>query len=203
MKKKERIAINSLKELQLQMPRILQSAKGDSRLALAAAANPLLALERLGYDLSDKASAEIEPYARYGPKGLARLKELQSAIENQLGAKAYSLDKDALKKIMEKDSNPQGKAKSQTLSPLLDEALDVIFAPRRTQRKSDKGLEARLAKAHPALTLLFEYQHLQRQHPAFASKQQFEQLLEGKTWSPFTQIEFQLKSREDRRQRNV
>ena len=52
--------ISSLREIQLQVPRILENYADDQELALIALANPLAALEKIGYTFSPSARQEIE-----------------------------------------------------------------------------------------------------------------------------------------------
>ena len=52
--------ISSVHDMQMLMPRLLEKYGNDSELAYIALANPLAALEKLGYTVTDDAKADLE-----------------------------------------------------------------------------------------------------------------------------------------------
>src|ERR1700753_3827428 len=78
----------SLKELQLAMPRILEAHGNDATLTRIALVNPLLALERAGYSFSPEARREIEEHIRFGKSGAAKYRETVTALQEKLGREA-------------------------------------------------------------------------------------------------------------------
>lgn len=72
--------IDSLRDLQRLVPAIVKEINADERLALRAAANPLLALEELGYRLTPEVRTEAERRIRFAPQTIERLSQLSEAI---------------------------------------------------------------------------------------------------------------------------
>jgi hypothetical protein len=79
--------IDSIDSLRRRMRTIVEAVNADPSLALRASANPLLALEELGYELSDGLREEAELRARFGLDDVAALTSLRDDIERQLGRK--------------------------------------------------------------------------------------------------------------------
>ena len=82
----EKTQISSLKELQLQMPRIVEEYGNNNELTAIALANPLLALEKIGYTFSPEAKTEIENHVRFGKENASRYMMLKKNIEQSVGA---------------------------------------------------------------------------------------------------------------------
>lgn len=208
MPKKNSIRINSLKELQALMPDIVPEVNSNPSLALAAAANPLLALEHLGYKLSEQAIQEIGPYARFGPDGLKRLAELERQWSSQVGNQPLPVEKEAIRKFLsdtlktipdKKKSAKPGPVKTSDPKQI-DTALDLIFSRKRFRPEEEKKTDDSLASLHPALTIIRAYQKILSQRPAFASDEQFQKLLSGKSRSLATSVEFRLKARKEQKE---
>lgn len=70
--------ITDIAQLQEQIDRLLERFNADQPLAMAAAVNPLLALEELGYRLAPAVQREIERRSRYTKRQLARLETLRA-----------------------------------------------------------------------------------------------------------------------------
>lgn len=69
------------------MRSIVEAVNADPGLTLRASANPLLALEELGYKLSDGLREEAELRARFGLDDVATLTSLREEVVRQLGRK--------------------------------------------------------------------------------------------------------------------
>lgn len=76
----ERVVIDSWEQLQERVQDLLERINADSMLALAAAANPILALEELGFDINPAARDEIETRFRFHPRTAVRIRQLQDEI---------------------------------------------------------------------------------------------------------------------------
>ncbi len=85
----------SLHDLQLAMPRILEEHGDDIALTRIALANPLVALERAGYSFTPKAREEIEEHIRFGKNGAVKYNETVASLREKLG-KDVDLDDPAL-----------------------------------------------------------------------------------------------------------
>lgn len=202
------VKIGSLRELQLQMPRIVQALNANQALALAAATNPMLALEELGYELSPQARLEIEPYARFGPDNLQKLADLEAKIYGQLRVEKLPTNLAEARLIFEKMDSGLGKTvQQQSTKPpktgTIDAALSEIFALKTRSAVEEEKLLADLAALHPALPLLFESQKIHRQRPAFSDRDMFEKIKSGQKKTIFTKVEFRLRDSAERKQKQT
>jgi hypothetical protein len=75
----------SLKELQLALPRILEQHGANADLTRIALVNPIVALQRAGYTFSAAAQQEIEQHIRFGKEGAEKFRELSSSLHGLLG----------------------------------------------------------------------------------------------------------------------
>jgi hypothetical protein len=82
------------------MPTIVEAVNADPGLALRASANPLLALEELGYTLSDSLREEAELRARFDLDDAATLTSLRGDIERELGRKVDLGSADAVTRAL-------------------------------------------------------------------------------------------------------
>jgi hypothetical protein len=77
--------IDSWGQLQEQVASILEHLHARPALALAAAANPIYALQEMGHEIGEQAAAEIDERLRFGPRQRARLRELREAVFKEAG----------------------------------------------------------------------------------------------------------------------
>ena len=201
MKSTESIKINSLHELQLQMPRIVQAGNANPRLALAAATNPMLALEQLGYKLSPEAQKEVEQYARFGPDNLKRLAEIETELGTLLATKTIPANLiEARALFVERLGKPSAEKKTThkvSKSQELETSLEHVFASRVLPLDEETKLLADLSAQHPGLPLLFEYRKIHRQRRPFATQQVFDAILSGEKKLLVDKIEFKLNRHRD------
>ncbi len=73
-------SINSWEQLREQIASILAQLNSDRSLALAAAVNPLFALQELGYEIDPQSRSDIEERLRFEPRTAIRLRELRQSI---------------------------------------------------------------------------------------------------------------------------
>jgi len=76
----EKTVIDSLEVLHQHLPKIIEEINASPALALAAAANPLHAMEELGYQIAPQARAQIEDHIRFKPVAALRLANLRQQI---------------------------------------------------------------------------------------------------------------------------
>src|SRR5215212_7242156 len=77
--------IRSVEDLRRRVPAILRRVNAEPALALRAAANPLLLLEELGYEIPARLRPEIERRIRHTPEDAARLGELEQRLHHIAG----------------------------------------------------------------------------------------------------------------------
>jgi hypothetical protein len=72
--------VDSIDELTPDLPQLLERVNSDPRLALAAAVNPLLFLDEMGYALGPNVAAEIEERSRFSKTQIARRRKAIAQI---------------------------------------------------------------------------------------------------------------------------
>ena len=202
----EKGKISSLKELQQQMPRILEQHGKDPSLTLLAFANPLLALEKIGYSFTPDAKEEITAHVRFGKTGAATMQSLKEQIFAATGKPFDLRDAAALQQnlsavLSREDVNTdKPKARAAASGPqklaLPQAEIDVILASVKKPVKIEGGkvndpLEAYRSK-HAVIAPLLEYRKLEATHPQLAEKSVAEALVRQKDKFPLKNISFRM-----------
>jgi hypothetical protein len=190
-------SIDSIRELRRLVPSILERINADQALALRAAANPLLALDELGYRLTPAVRAEAERMVRF-PKGAReRLSTLEKEIFKHAGG-PFELDSPpALERVLFdqlKLTRPDGGA-------LLSAPAGP--AQRPIQAASARGMPvlgrdfvdplAPLAGRHPIMAPLLEYRRLDASRPKLAPRELYERIRRGDVKLPLVRLRARLK----------
>ncbi|RPD38312.1 hypothetical protein [Chitinophaga barathri] len=208
----EKGKISSLKELQQQMPRILEQHGKDPSLTLLALANPLLALEKIGYTFSPEAKEEITAHIRFGKTGAAKVETLKAQIFAVTGKPFDLRDAAALQQNLNavlsktaassevKPDKSIAKAKAAAPGPvklaLPKEEVDAILESVKKPVKIVGGkvtdpLETFSAK-HAVIAPLLEYRKLEATHPQLAQQSVAEALVKQKDKLPLRNISFRM-----------
>jgi hypothetical protein len=186
--------ISSVHDMQMLMPRLLEKYGNDTELAFIALANPLAALEKIGYTITDEAKVELENYARFGKQGAGRYNELTEKIFSLTG-QTFNLRDDAeTASVFEKLVNNNAKTsataakKASTTSNISDL---ILSAPQLVNDKwTDKLEDAK--DLHPAIPALIELRKLEGSVPRFADAATLEIIQQKKQSTPLTNITFRL-----------
>lgn len=93
-------SITSWSELQREAETIVERLNADQQLALAAAANPLLALAELGYHVEPGARAEIEERLRFKPDDAERLAQLRRRVVKEAGGPFDLTDDEEVRRVL-------------------------------------------------------------------------------------------------------
>lgn len=178
--------LNSWQEAQQQIGAILESLNANHSLMLAAASNPLLALQELGYEIAEDVHQEFEDRIRLGASGAKRLQSLREEIF-KIAGKPFNLN--------------SAEELSSTLSVLLKQKgaralsladarplLSVVSAP-----TAPDPLE-QMRDLHPIMGPLLEYRRLDASTPRFATRELYDEIRQGKHSLPITKITAHLKS---------
>lgn len=204
MAQKTNKQIGSLRTLQRNMPRVLKEGNANPALALAAVANPMLALEYLGYEIAPEARQEIELRARFGPEKADEVVALESAIFKAAGKEFDLTDGDAVQETVYALLQPATKSRAKgqkAKKQRVNHALDALrVSPTRVRiGKTAVDPLTEYTDLHPVLPLLVEYRLLERRHPRFASREVFDSILSGEMKTAVTGIKFRLQSRDRRK----
>lgn len=196
--------IQSLKDLQMRMPAIIQQYGSDNNFTQIALANPIVALERAGLQFTESAKDEIEHYVRFGREGLDKLHYLKEDIYKHLGGQIDLNNteqvSDALMRILPQANNEQSfEYEQQTKaaykpSPQLNR--DSLKKMLRTEPKQvDNDWQDDLqpySSSHAVLPLIIEYRKMQADNPRFAPPEQIPVIEEKLKKLPLKNVVFTL-----------
>ena len=162
--------LTSWNEVQRQESKILARLHAEPALTLAALANPLLALEDLGYQIEDNLKQEIEDRLRF-PENHVQVADLRKKILEMAG-KPFALN--SAESLHATLSSLLGKkvASSLTLSDTVP-----VFAVSGEQNVVDP-LEC-LEDAHPIVKALVQYRRLQATVPPFSTRDVYDDIRQG------------------------
>lgn len=182
----KRVKINSLDELQKKKLSIIRSINKDQNLALRAFANPLLALEEMGYDIAPDVQKDVERFLRFRPHEYKRLKELEKRVHT-LAGHAFDLDSiEEVEAVLFRDLKLSKQKGMQRLGPPDIFEMGAALAKGRKLQWSDP-LEP-LKKAHPIMDPLLAYRKLATSRPGFATKSLYMKLKTGERKLPISNI---------------
>lgn len=190
--------IRSMDALRRRVPSIVQRINADEALAMRAAANPLLALEELGYELDDDLKREVALRVRFDQRTIETLHGLSSRI-HELAGESFEIDSPAqlgavLFKRLELPALPpapqrvvvvEGTIAARSIDQRARTAADPLEIPRKVPGgvRPPDPLEA-LRGAHPVVGPLLEYRRLQGSVPALASRELYERIKRGEVNAP-------------------
>jgi DNA polymerase family A len=181
------ITISSWKEAQTIAPTVLERLNADPSLLMAAASNPLLALQELGYEMSPSFREEFVDLIRFGTRGAIRLRQLRKEIFSQAG-KVFDLDSPSeLERLLFEHLNlprPPSTAEIKALS-----APDFSY----TQQHKKDPL-ATLREQHPLVDLLLEYRRLNARAPGLAPREFYDEIRAGKHQIPVVSLRVRFKT---------
>jgi hypothetical protein len=179
--------ITDIAQLQEQVATLLERINSDRHLALAAAANPLLALEELGYRLAPSVRHEIERRSRYTRRQLVRLEALRAEFA-RLVPNFPLEDVDLL-------SAAQVRRLLSEVLDLPDERIprDLDIPPRPAPDPL-----APLADAHPVMPTLLGLRDIERRALRFASAERYRELRSGKRKLPIVALAGKVANRQTR-----
>lgn len=176
-----RTRINSMKALQELFPEILDQLRDDHRAMVAAMANPILALEDLGYELSPRVLVALEDRARFDKKMAAQRRRLRTKIFEAVG---HSFDLSSAEEV----SGVLSDLGVGTRAWVQKAVAQTKYRPScREQAKPSDPLE-RLKGKHPVVKLLLEYRRIDALTPPFASRRLYEETRTGKRSFAITAI---------------
>ena len=179
--------LGSWESAQQQIGQILAALNNNPGLMMAAAANPLLALRELGYEIEEGLEQEFEDRIRFGSHNAPKLAELRERVFKSAGRR---FDLDSPEALAHALSSLVKVQKSQrTFTPAETAAVPFTLGP---TRPSDPLEELR--NAHQIMEPLLEYRRMQASTPRFATKEFYDEIREKKRSHPVTSLVARLKS---------
>lgn len=205
---KQPTQINSLQELQRLMPRLLKETADQPSLLLAAAANPLLAVARLGYEVSPEAARAIEYRARFGESGGAAFEQLEADLFAAAGHPFDPADGPTLHRVLAEllPADEKQTAQKRPSAPAISrKQRAALLAAAESRPVGVPGQQpvrdplADFAEVHPTIPLLVTWRRMNLQSPRFASAEVFDRILAGELELPITEVTFTLQERSRRK----
>ncbi len=181
--------IDSWAQLQAQVDSILERLNADTGLALAAAVNPLYALEELGFQIAPHARADIEDRLRFRPRVAVRVRALREEIYRQAG-RPFDLDSaEELGRILFDRLGivpPRASPARLYLRPLVSEPGHR--GPTPDPLDSLRG-------AHAIIEPLLEYRRLEASEPRLAPRTLYDDVRRGRRRLGVLRVRGRLKRR--------
>ena len=192
--------ITSLKELQLMVPRILQQYGDNEQLAYIALANPIAALERIGFSFDPAVREEIEFRIRFGKQGSAKVTQFKKSIFKLTGKNIDINSPDSIQESLVEifsGNKSTGKAKKALLKSALDEKklqkiLDIISEPPQAFEDKVKDPLTAYIKDHPIIKEIVRLRKMDVIYPKLADEATINKILEVKDNIPIKNIKFRL-----------
>lgn len=177
------IDITDIAQLQEQVGKLLERVNADRQLALAAATNPLLALEELGFRVTPDVQREIARRSRYTRRQLVQIDASWPVLLKQ--APDFPRDIDLL-------SAAQIRRVLHATLRIPDERIprDLAMPP----RPAPDPLEP-LRDAHPALPALLDLREVERSALQFATPELYRKVRSGKLNLPVKAVAGKLAGR--------
>ncbi len=199
--------LTTMNQLQKLMPKILKEHGDNQKLQKAGLSNPILALEEIGYKLSNSLKKEVEYRVRFTLKNQQKLTEIRNKVNKITGRKVdlssgISIS-NSLKKLIKTKTIKSGKKIFETKS-LIEVAAKLpeinLF---KSKSKKDPLLVYR--GSHEVVSLLLEYRKIEASTPRLASKTIFNDLLKGSfknnTGINIKNVRFKMQDRATRKDR--
>ena len=183
--------ISTLSELRTRVPTILARINADPGLAVGAAANPLLALEELGEELSPSLKPVVERRVRFSREHARRLDSLAREVRDASGVRCDLDDPAELARMLFIDLGltPPGRRRQVTeVTPELRRLAEPLPFDPDPQRRDREDPLARLAGKHPAIAPLLAYRELDAFQPRLASQELYDEVRSGKHGVPVSNL---------------
>lgn len=191
--------INSLEELQRAVPLIVKAINADPQFGLRAAANPLLAVEELGYVLSAEVRLQAERRVRFNAEQIARMNDLEQTIY-ELAGQHFNIEApqelshvlfDTLKlPPIQLVAKPVTSAKA---SPPTAEGSGLTLTPHAVGHAPIPDPLEKRRGTHPVIEPLLEYRQIEASTARLAQPELYERIRKGAVQLPVTRIQIRLK----------
>lgn len=174
--------LRSWDEIRDKMPQIVARLNSNVALAVAAAANPFLALSELGYEVAPEAQADIEDRLRFSPDAAKQLGELRRRIYAAAGHPFAIESREELARVLFHELGITPYPDERGCIPPLPDASPL---PRfHVGQPSPKDPLEPLSRKHPILEPLLAYRRLDASAPRFASDDAYAALRKGEIAHP-------------------
>ncbi len=174
------VKINSFKAFHQLVPEIIEQVNRNNALAIRALANPLLAFEELGYELSDDVQKKVEQILRFDPKSRKKLNSLEKDVYETAGETFNIDDEGEVNKVLFKKLKLSRSKKTLHLN---EDNLMRLGKPHQWVDPLEN-----LHDKHPVMKPLLAYRALKAEPPGFASRRLYNQLKSGSLKLPVSKV---------------
>jgi hypothetical protein len=179
--------VSSLAELRRRVPGILEQVNAEPQLAMAAAVNPLLALDELGVVLTPELRAEVELLVRFSRDDARRHEELTAQVTELAGRHVDHTRAEDLHTLL-----------THELKVQLPDGVSCLPLPFVPGGKAAEDPLSRLdPAAHPILGPLIELRALEARQPRLADPELYAEVREGHKKLPISRIQGRLHQVDD------
>ena len=191
--------ISSLNQFQRVVPAIVKALNENPELALRAAANPLLAVEELGYTIAEGVRRDAERRVRFSQETVERLAKLEVQV-HEIAGEPFEIDSgealaivlfEKLKLAPPESGTPKQQRNAAQKAPDLRLVTDPL-PPRVVGHGPVEDPLEPLRAAHPVMEPLLEYRQLEASSARLASPELYERIHRGEVELPVTSIRVRL-----------
>jgi DNA polymerase I-like protein with 3'-5' exonuclease and polymerase domains len=177
--------INSWEDLQADVVEILTAFNNNKNLQIAALANPMLALEELGYSINPSIKLEIEDRLRFKTKAVVTFKALRETIYNAAGKTFNIRSQEELEHLLFEDLQ---------LVAFDDRGCPLPKHIRKKRKKEEIDDLAAYAELHPIIDSLLKFRELDTSVPPFCNRAEYMKIRSGEVRvNSFQKLHFRLK----------
>lgn len=170
----EKRYVKSWEDLQANMERILSELERDPNLVLAAAANPLLAVEELGFEIDPNIRDQLEDRLRFPTRDCAQLDSLRSEIFKLAGKKFDIRSPEQLHTVLFEDLG---------IVAYDEHGCKVRFAPAPFRKRINAPMEKdpleQLSGLHPVIESLIEFRRIDASAYPFSTQPDYKKIRAG------------------------
>jgi hypothetical protein len=185
--------VSSWDELRQQVVPALKRLNGDPALALAAAANPLHALEEIGITVAPEARSEIEDRLRFRPGEARRLGTLRASAAKIAGRRFDLGSDEEVGRVLFEDLGLK-RPRAAGAGERVQANLRAVEAGRPLARAERLPLET-LVGQHEIVDILVEYRKIDDSEPRLATREVYDSVRQGKVKLPVTRVRGRFKDK--------
>jgi DNA polymerase I-like protein with 3'-5' exonuclease and polymerase domains len=199
--KKESQQIASLSDLQRRVPSLIRAINADEQLAVAAAANPVFAIEELGFTISTELLPTLIRRIRFPLEIFNRLESLAAQI-HKLANQRFDVDSpvelervlfDELKLPRPEDQYAERSMAIQPTTVIQDKITAPLpYSMKKPESKPIDPLE-KLRGLHPVIEPLLEYRRLDATTPRLVTREAYRNIRSGEVKLPLKRLRASLK----------
>jgi hypothetical protein len=178
------VDIESIEHLQKHVPSIVRAVNADPALGLAAAVNPLYALEELGYRIPADLQRTVEHRIRFSEAQTGQLARLKAEIHEGLH-KNFDIESDAeLAAVLQKKLKL---GKDQRFP------AEIAHQPQLKWTEQHADPLEPLRSTHPVMPAILEYRKIEASEPRLGNRDLYDQVRRGAIKLPVKAVVFQLR----------